>query len=80
MVPDPDLGPEQLCDPCFDRIDKQMAPIERILNDTGFQEALAEHAGYAVCEPTDSKSPKTRKAPQAPGGTCGAQRREKPAS
>jgi len=41
--PDPDLGPEQLCEPCFDRIDKQMEPINRLLNDQEFLDALAEH-------------------------------------
>ena len=42
IEPDPDLGPEQLCEPCFERIGKQMEPIERILNDQEFLDALAE--------------------------------------
>jgi hypothetical protein len=31
--PDPDLGPEQLCEPCFEWIDKRMAPVAELLAD-----------------------------------------------
>ncbi len=41
--PDPDLGPEQLCAQCFDRIDKQMEPLNSLLNNREFLDALADH-------------------------------------
>jgi hypothetical protein len=40
IEPDPDLGKEQLCDACFERIEKRMEPIEQILCD-----------GVLMCEP-----------------------------